>query len=72
MAQIGKALAVSKGILISSDENSLLKRAMSNLKWFKYNNVNRINGRDLFYSKEVVITESALKSLGDKYTKVKG
>ncbi len=69
MASIGKALSVSRGLLITDSEDSLLKRSIRNLPWLKYNNVSRISSRDIFYSKDLIITESALKNLNEKYTK---
>jgi large subunit ribosomal protein L4 len=69
MALIGEKLSISKGLLIGEKEDSMVKRAIKNISWFKYNNAKRISGRDIFYSKEVVITESGLKYLND-YLKV--
>jgi len=70
MVKVGKALSVNKGVLITESEDSLLKRSIKNISWFTYNNVKRISGRDLFYSKELVITESAIKYLNERYSKV--
>jgi large subunit ribosomal protein L4 len=67
LAGIGKALSVSKGVLITDKEDALLKRSIRNLSWFQYNNVKRISGRDLFYSKQLIITESALQYLNEKF-----
>lgn len=69
MAKIGKSLNVSKGVLIASADDQSVKRSIRNLPWFSYNNVNRLSGRDIFYSKELVITESALQKLNEKYSK---
>ncbi len=71
VAEIGKALSVTKGILITDSEDNNLKRAIRNIPWFNYNNMKRISSREIFYSKEVVITESALNYLNEKYMKVK-
>lgn len=74
IVKIGKALSVSKGVIISGkadSDDSLLKRAIKNIPWFKYNNVDRMSGRDIFYSKELVITESAVNQINEKYSKVK-
>ncbi|HON16715.1 MAG TPA: 50S ribosomal protein L4 [Spirochaetota bacterium] len=71
VANIGKALAVTKGLLISGrkdGEDSLLKRAIRNIPWFKYNNVERLSGRDIFYSREVILTESAVKEINEKFS----
>jgi len=69
VAKIGKSLSVTKGVLITDNEDGLLKRAIKNIKWFNYNNVKRLSGRDVFYSKELVITESAVNFLNGKYSK---
>ncbi len=69
MAAIGKALEINKGVLITDNEDNLLKRAIRNIPWFTYNNVKRISSRDIFYSKEIVITESAVKFLNEQYAK---
>jgi large subunit ribosomal protein L4 len=74
IAKIGNALAISKGILVSGNpdaEDSLLKRAIKNIPWFKYNHVSRMSGRDIFFSKEIIFTESALSQINEKYAKVK-
>lgn len=68
MAQIGKNLAITKGVLITENEAATLKQSIRNIPWFVYNNVKRISSRDIFYSKELVITESALKYLNEKYS----
>jgi ribosomal protein L4 len=60
---------INKGVLLTDNEDKLLKRAIRNLPWFVYNNVKRISSRDIFYSRELVITESAVKYLNDKYSK---
>ncbi len=62
-ATIGKALSLTKGVLVTQNDEAALKRSMSNIPWFIYNNVNRVSGRDLFYSHEIVITEGAIDSL---------
>jgi len=47
----------------------MLKRAIRNMPNFIYNNVGRISGRDIFYSPTILITESAVKYLNEKYAK---
>ncbi|MCX7677781.1 MAG: 50S ribosomal protein L4 [Spirochaetes bacterium] len=69
IAKIGKALNIKKGILIADTEDIKLKRAIRNIPWFLFNNVNRLSGRDIFYSPTVVITESALKKINEKYAR---
>lgn len=67
IAQIGKVLHVQKGVLITDSEDALLKRSIKNVPWFFLNNVKRLSGRDIFYSKTIVITESAVKYLNENY-----
>ena len=67
MAKIGDTLSVTKGVLITDSEDAMLKRAIKNIPWFNFNNMKRISGRDIFYSKELIITESALKYLNEKF-----
>jgi len=68
IATIGKALLLKKGLLLGNGEDSMIRRAIKNIAWFKYNNVKRIYSRDIFYSKELLITESALTFLNKKFS----
>ncbi len=68
IAQIGKSLNIIKGILLSDSDDKLLKRAIRNIPWFIYNNAKRISSRDIFYSKTVLITESAVNYLNSKFS----
>ena len=67
VARIGKALSVTKGLIILGSEDALLKRSIRNIPWLDYNNINRISSKDVFYSKHLIITESALKLLNERY-----
>lgn len=69
MASIAKKLNVKKGVLITDSEDTMLKRAIRNIPWFVYNNVKRLSSRDIFYTKTVIITESAAKIINSKYAK---
>ncbi len=69
MAAIGKALNVKKGVLIAESEDNKLKRAIKNIPWFSFNNVNRLSGRDVFYAQTLLITESALIKINEKFAK---
>ncbi len=68
MAKIGKALSATKCVIISHVDEVTIKRASRNIPWLTYNHVSRISGRDIFYGKELLITESALKTLNEKYS----
>ncbi len=67
VAKIGKAFSISKGIIIADSDDMMLKRSVKNIPWLTYNNVNRISGKDIFYSKELIITESAVMKLNERY-----
>ena len=67
MAGIGKALSVAKGVIIAAGEDAMLRRSVKNIPWLTYNNVNRISSKDIFDSKNLIITESALKTLNERY-----
>jgi large subunit ribosomal protein L4 len=67
VAKIGKALSISKGIIIADSDDMMLKRSVKNIPWLTYNNVNRISSKDIFYSKELIITESAVMKLNERY-----
>ena len=54
IAKIGNALSITKGILVSGNPDAddfLLKRAIRNIPWFRYNHVSRMSGRDNFLFK---------------------
>ena len=72
MAKIGKALLITKGTLVTDSEDTLLKRAIRNIPWFSYNNMKRLSSRDLFYAKQIIITETAVQYINETYSKVKG
>ena len=69
MARLGKALNIAKGVLVTGSDDETLKRAIRNLPWFLLNNVKRISSRDIYYSKTLVITESAVTYINQKYAK---
>ncbi|OHD68280.1 MAG: 50S ribosomal protein L4 [Spirochaetes bacterium RBG_16_49_21] len=70
IAKIGRALSVSCGLIISGSDDFSLRRSIRNIPGLVYNNVNRISGRDVFYSKNLIITESALTLLNERYSEV--
>ena len=69
MATIAKSFLITKGLLISENESPLLKRSIRNISFFLLNNAKRISSRDIFYSKQVLITEDAIKFINDSYSK---
>jgi large subunit ribosomal protein L4 len=69
MVLIGKSLSISKGVFLTENDDTLMKRSLKNIPWFVYNNVKRLSSRDIYYSKTLLITEGALKFLNEKYAK---
>lgn len=69
IAKILKNLKIESGLLITSSEDVLIKRAIRNIDKMLFNNVNRISSREVFYARGLIITESAVKSLNEKYSK---
>lgn len=69
VAEIGKALNIDKGVLVTESDDKMLKRAIRNIPWFIYNNVKRMSGRDIFYTKTLILTEGAVRYLNEKYAK---
>ena len=68
-AGIASKLDFAKGLLLVNGDDALLKRAFKNIPFLKLNSTERLSGRDIFYAKKLVITESALKSINEKYSK---
>ena len=68
-AIIANSLNVPKGLFVTESEDGMIKRSFKNLASITLNNVTRLSGRDLFYAKELVLTESALTAINEKYSK---
>ncbi len=68
-ATIAKSLNIPKGLFVTDNEDGMIKRSFKNLENISLNNVARLSGRDLFYAKELILTESALKVINEKYSK---
>jgi large subunit ribosomal protein L4 len=69
MSKILKTAELVKGLLVGSDFDEKFKRSIRNIEDVKYNDASRISGRDVFYSKKLVLTESAVKYINEKYAK---
>lgn len=61
-----KTLKIKKGILLSSSENALLKRASNNLKNFQFKNPSEINIYDLLKFKTLISDQKSLEKLTEK------
>lgn len=51
-------------VLVTKDDDPMLKRAARNIPWLQYLNWNRLRAHDLFYAHKVVVMESAAELLG--------
>ncbi|HNX59505.1 MAG TPA: 50S ribosomal protein L4 [Spirochaetota bacterium] len=69
MNKILKTVELVKGLLVGSTNDEKFKRSIRNIEDVKYNDASRISGRDVFYSKKLVLTESAVKYINEKYAK---
>jgi large subunit ribosomal protein L4 len=69
MSKILKAVELKKGLLVGSNNDETFKRSLRNIEDIKYNDASRISGRDVFYSRKLVLTESAVKYINEKYAK---
>jgi len=57
-------------IFIDYNINELNKRASRNIPWVIYFNADMLNSKDLYYSTQLILTESAVKHINEKYSKV--
>ncbi|MEX2442122.1 MAG: 50S ribosomal protein L4 [Alkalispirochaeta sp.] len=55
-------------VLVTKDDDPMLKRAARNIPWLRYLSWNRLRAHDLFYAQKVVVMESAATSLGQQAT----
>jgi large subunit ribosomal protein L4 len=53
-------------VLITREDDPMLKRAARNIPWLQYLNWNRLRAHDLFYAQKVLVMESAAASLGEQ------
>ncbi len=52
-----------KVVLITGQDDAMVKRAARNIPWLQFLNWNRLRAHDLFYAQKVVVMESAAKQL---------
>ena len=73
LVTILKNLGVSgeKTVLILSKDDEMVKRAARNVPWLSFLSYSRLRAHDLFYSKNVLVMETAALSLGDFYNSEK-
>ncbi len=64
MDKLMRALTEPKRVvLVTKDDDPMLKRAARNIPWLHYLAWNRLRAHDLYYAQTVVVMESAAKSL---------
>jgi len=56
-----------KVLIIDKDRNPLNRRAGRNIFWLSYYDADVLNTKDLYYATQIIITESAVKLLNEKY-----
>jgi len=56
-------------IIIDANISELNKRSGHNIAWISYYNADLLSSKDLFYANQLVLTESAVKHLNNKYGK---
>jgi large subunit ribosomal protein L4 len=54
-------------VLIINEDDAMIKRASANVPWLTYLSYKRLNAHDLFYARCVLVHESAVKALNEKY-----
>ncbi len=57
-------------VLILPDDDSLLRRAGSNIPWLKFLAYNRLRAHDMFYGKNLLLLETAAKKVNEMYSNV--
>jgi large subunit ribosomal protein L4 len=56
-------------VMILNDEDRKIKRAGNNIPWLNFLSYKRLRAHDLFYARNVIVLESAAKSLNSFYGK---
>jgi len=57
----------TRTVLILKDDDPKLKRAAANIPWVKYLSYNRLQAHELFYGRQVLMLETAVKNLTEFY-----
>jgi large subunit ribosomal protein L4 len=55
-------------LIIDRDPKELNRRAGQNVPWVRYYNADLLSTKELFYATQLILTESAVKLLNDKYS----
>jgi large subunit ribosomal protein L4 len=57
----------TRTVLVLKDDDPKIKRAAANIPWLSYLSYNRLRAHDLFYGRQVLMLETAVKNLNDFY-----
>ncbi|MCL2126894.1 MAG: 50S ribosomal protein L4 [Treponema sp.] len=57
----------TRTVIVMKDDDPMLKRAAANIPWLSYLSYNRLRAHDLFYGRQVLMLETAVKNLNDFY-----
>ena len=57
----------TRTVIVMKDDDTMLKRAGSNIPWVKTLSFNRLRAHDLFYGKNILVLETAAEKLGEFY-----
>lgn len=59
-------------VLVLDSDSAMTKRAARNIPWLKHLSYNRLSIHDLFYAKNVLVTESGIKKLDEFFGSAAG
>ena len=57
----------TRTVLVLKDDDPKIKRAAANIPWLSYLSYNRLRAHDLFYGRQVLMLETAVKNLNEFY-----
>ncbi|MBI9101259.1 MAG: 50S ribosomal protein L4 [Spirochaetales bacterium] len=66
-AILGNLVKAERTVVVLKDDDAMLKRAGENIPWVKFLSYNRLRAHDLFYGKNILFLEGAVKNLSDFY-----
>lgn len=57
----------TRTVIVLKDDDSMIKRAGSNIPWLRFLSYNRLRAHDLYYGKNILVLETAASKLGEFY-----
>jgi len=67
MGLLGNFNPGMRTVLVLKDDDPMIKRAAANIPWLSYLSYNRLRAHDLFYGRQVIMLETAVKNLNEFY-----